>query len=69
MSSGSAPVGTAYGADGAAEQDMEDIWRATTAAVKQAVSVAGSSDVAAIGVSSQGGALQSSISDGRCRDP
>jgi xylulokinase len=44
VSSGSALVAVRYGGDGAAEQDIEDIWRGTRER--------------AIGVSSQGGAIQ-----------
>jgi len=66
VSSASAPVGITYGADGAAEQDLEDIWSGTTAAIRKAVISAGGSDVIAIGVSSQGGALQVLDRAGRC---
>ena len=58
ISRGSAPVNIVYGADGAAEQDMEDIWTGTLAAVAQAVSGGHGSRVLAVGISSQGGALQ-----------
>ena len=69
VSSGSAPVGITYSADGAAEQDMEDIWNGTMAAVKRAVSSGEGSDVVAVGVSSQGGALQVLDHAGRCSGP
>jgi sugar (pentulose or hexulose) kinase len=69
VSSGSAPVGITYGADGAAEQDMENIWRGTCAAIKQAVAAGAGSEVAAIGISSQGGALQVLDAAGRCSGP
>jgi xylulokinase len=44
--------------DGAAEQDIEEIWRAALAAIQQATRGLRGSDVKAIGVSSQGGAMQ-----------
>jgi xylulokinase len=69
VSSGSAPVRVAYGADGAAEQDMEDIWGGTLAAIREAVRSADGAAVAAIGVSSQGGALQVLDRAGRCAGP
>ena len=69
VSSGAAPVGISYGADGAAEQDMEDIWSGTRAAVKHAVENADASRVRAIGISSQGGALQVLDSSGRGSGP
>jgi len=58
VSSGSAAVGIDYGGDGAAEQDIEDIWRGTREALSQAVAGTDGSRVRAIGVSSQGGAIQ-----------
>ena len=69
VSSGAVPVGIVYGADGAAEQDMEDIWSGTTAAVRQAVGGAEGSDVRAVGISSQGGALQVLDRAGHCAGP
>ena len=36
LSSGSSPVGIQYAAGGAAEQDIEEIWTSTQAAVRQA---------------------------------
>jgi xylulokinase len=68
VSSGSAPVAVQYGSDGAAEQDIEDIWQGTRKALLQAVTALNAADAAvgapaaarvrAIGVSSQGGAIQ-----------
>ncbi len=58
VSSGSAGVGVRYDASGAAEQDIEEIWRETAGAVRQAAAGAEASRICAIGVSSQGGALQ-----------
>jgi xylulokinase len=58
LSSGSMPVGITYEADGLAEQDIEDIWTATVSAVRAAVADAGAGSVRAVGISSQGGAIQ-----------
>lgn len=74
VSAGSAAVRVAYGADGAAEQDIEDIWAGTVTAMRQAVDAAGggaggSAGVAAIGISSQGGALQVLDRDDRPSGP
>jgi len=44
--------------DGGVEQDIEEIWQATLAAIKAAVSSVDAAQIQAIGVSSQGGALQ-----------
>ena len=65
LSSGASPVGIDYSADGAAEQDVEEIWRATLAALKQASASGAGARVCAIGVSSQGGALQVLDREGR----
>jgi sugar (pentulose or hexulose) kinase len=69
ISSGSAPVGITYGSDGAAEQDFRQIWDGTIAAVRQAVTDSGGAAVSAVGVSSQGGALQVLDSSGGCAGP
>jgi sugar (pentulose or hexulose) kinase len=58
LSSGSSPVTVRYSAGGGAEQDIEEIWSATQEAVRRASSSGAGSGVLAIGVSSQGGALQ-----------
>jgi len=58
VSSGSAPVRIDYSADGAAEQDIEDIWGATAAAITRAASGGQGARVRAVGLSSQGGAIQ-----------
>lgn len=65
LSSGSHPVSIQYAADGTAEQDMEEIWKATAAAVMQATAGGAGADVRAIGISSQGGALQILEASGR----
>jgi xylulokinase len=63
VSSGSAPVAIQYGSDGAAEQDIDDIWQGarkalSLAAAGLAAAGAAPSRLRAIGVSSQGGAIQ-----------
>jgi len=64
VSAGSAPVDRSVTADGGVEQDIEQIWTATCRAVGQAARSAGG-QVQAIGVSSQGGAIQ--VLDGHDR--
>ncbi|MGD9127678.1 MAG: FGGY-family carbohydrate kinase [Planctomycetia bacterium] len=44
--------------DGGVEQDIEQIWNATCQAIRQATEQAGGRQIRAVGVSSQGGALQ-----------
>jgi len=58
LASGACPVGIEYSADGAAEQDMGEIWDATACAVKEAAASGRGAGVRAVGISSQGGALQ-----------
>lgn len=57
---GSAPVDRRCTPDGGVEQDIEEIWAATCQAIRQAVGEDGAKGVRveAMGVSSQGGALQ-----------
>ncbi|HOX57355.1 MAG TPA: FGGY family carbohydrate kinase [Candidatus Paceibacterota bacterium] len=50
---------------GGVEQNIEEIWTATLTAVKEAVRAAAPADIQAIGVSSQGGALQILDAQGR----
>lgn len=52
---GSAPVDVVHGPGGLVEQDLNQIWRATIAAIRRA---GNGRRVAAVGISSQGGALQ-----------
>ncbi len=55
---GSAPVERYYvGSDGV-EQDIEEIWRATIEAIRGALAAGDAHKVRAVGVSSQGGAMQ-----------
>ena len=53
-----APVRVCHLPDGGVEQDIEEIWTATLAVMRKAAAGAGGAAIAAIGVSSQGGALQ-----------
>jgi xylulokinase len=69
LSSASIAVGIRYGADGAAEQDLEEIWAGTTTAVRRAAAGVDARRIAAVGVSSQGGALQILDRSGRCTGP
>lgn len=56
---GSSPVTRRCTPDGGVEQDIEEIWQAACEAIRQAVGVNALNDrVEALGVSSQGGALQ-----------
>jgi sugar (pentulose or hexulose) kinase len=58
LGQGSCPVRLIPSGNGGVEQDIEEIWRATIMALKMAVEAAGHPDVEAIGVSTQGGAMQ-----------
>ncbi|MBM4044067.1 MAG: hypothetical protein FJ279_03055 [Planctomycetes bacterium] len=55
---GSAPVPLLHPDPSAVEQDIEEIWQATRAAIRQVSCANDASAVRAIGVSSQGGAMQ-----------
>ena len=66
LSTGAAVVDVRFGPDGSAEQDMEQIWARAKEAVRQAIRSVDASRVAALGVSSQAGALQVLDSAGRC---
>ncbi len=55
---GSAPVERDYTPDGGVEQDLEEIWNATCTAIRAAVDEQDPTKIAAIGVSSQGAAMQ-----------
>ncbi len=55
---GSAPVVRFTTLDGGVEQDIEQIWAATCMAIRQAVNGLDSTAIRAVGVSSQGGAMQ-----------
>lgn len=66
VSQGSAPVGIQHQSDGAVEQDIDEIWQATLDAIGTAGKHADLSTIQAIGISSQGGAIQIRNDDGRC---
>jgi xylulokinase len=51
--------------DGGVEQDLDQIWRATIRALQQAVAAVNPAAIRAVGVSSQGGAVQLLDAEGR----
>jgi xylulokinase len=55
---GSAPVDRFYTPEGGVEQDIDAIWQATCAAVRKAGAAVDPGEIRALGVSSQGAALQ-----------
>jgi sugar (pentulose or hexulose) kinase len=55
---GAAPVALHHVGPAGVEQDIEEIWRATLAAIRQATRAGKGRAVRAVGVSSQGGAMQ-----------
>ena len=59
-----APVGIVHAADGAVEQDIEEIWSATLTALRGLGDADQRAAVRAIGISAQGGALQITRGDG-----
>lgn len=66
VSRSSSPVDIQHLPDGAVLQDIEQIWQATLEAIHKAGQNANLSDVRAIGISSQGGAVQIRNEDGQC---
>ncbi|NLE38411.1 MAG: FGGY-family carbohydrate kinase [Pirellulaceae bacterium] len=58
VAQGSAPVERFETPDGGIEQDIEQIWDATRRAIRQTVAEMDAKSIEAIGISSQGGALQ-----------
>src|SRR3989304_8594833 len=58
VADGSAGVQRFYTPDGGVEQDIEEIWNAACSAIREAVARQDSLEIAAIGTSSQGAALQ-----------
>ncbi len=66
---GSVPVSLRHTPDGGIEQDIEEIWRATVAAIRVAGEQADLAQVQAVGISSQGGAIQVRDANGRCTGP
>jgi xylulokinase len=65
VASGSAPVPTYHVGPGGVEQDIEEVWSAALSAVAEAGESADLDRVVALGVSSQGGALQVLDAEGR----
>jgi len=69
---GARPVALEHTPDGGIEQDLETIWLATLEAIREAgrsAAGAGLAAVRAVGISSQGGAIQVRTPDGRCLGP
>ena len=58
LSEGACPVRLFQMGSGGVEQDIEEIWNATRMAVREAVRSVNGAGIKAVGVSSQGGALQ-----------
>ncbi len=58
VAQGAAPVTRTTTPDGGVEQDIDQIWDATCRAIREAVACVAAEEIRAIGVSSQGGALQ-----------
>jgi xylulokinase len=58
VSVGSVPVERYCTSDGGVEQDIDDIWRAVQTAIRGAVARVDAASILAVGVSSQGGAMQ-----------
>ncbi|MCD4824332.1 MAG: hypothetical protein K8S55_06975 [Phycisphaerae bacterium] len=58
VAGGSSPVDIFHMADGGVEQDIEQIWAAVLSAIKAAVGSGIGLEIQAVGVSSQGGAIQ-----------
>jgi sugar (pentulose or hexulose) kinase len=58
LAQGSAPIHLNYIDDGGIEQDIEEIWQAVIKAVRSAGQQKDLSSVSAVGISSQGGAIQ-----------
>jgi xylulokinase len=58
VATGAAPVERFTTPDGGIEQDIEQIWDATCAAIRQAIGGLDPNEIQAVGVSSQGGAMQ-----------
>jgi len=66
---GAIPVDVTHLPDGGAEQDIEQIWQAVLRAIAQAGTENHLRGVRAVGVSSQGGAIQVRTRDGHCVGP
>ncbi len=58
LAHGAGPVPLYRLSNGGVEQEIEEIWKATLAAIRQAVAQVDATGIEALGVSSQGGAMQ-----------
>src|SRR5436190_6044107 len=58
LAEGSTGIRLFHIGDGGVEQDIEEIWAATVAAIRKATRGISTKEIRAVGVSSQGGALQ-----------
>ena len=67
LAHGSRPVQLFYVGDGGVEQDLEEIERATLTAIQEAVRSVDAAGIKAIGISSQGGAMQALDAQGQPR--
>lgn len=65
LNQGACPVRLFHVGDGRVEQDLEEIWTATLSAIRAAVRGINPGDIRAMGVSSQGGAMQMGDGHGR----
>jgi len=66
---GAAPVQLIHTSDGGVEQNIEDIWQSTLRAIRQAGEKTDLAAVRAVGISSQGGAIQIRDQHDRCLGP
>ncbi|UCD28767.1 MAG: hypothetical protein JSV03_17095 [Planctomycetota bacterium] len=69
VAQGSKPVSLRHTDDGGIEQDIEEIWQATLQSIKSAAKQIDFARVRAVGISSQGGAIQVRDPSGRCIGP
>jgi sugar (pentulose or hexulose) kinase len=67
LGQGSSPVRLFHVPNGGVEQDLEEIWAATVSAIQQALVATDAARIRAVGVSSQGGAMQLLDREGRPR--
>lgn len=66
---GASPVQLIHTPDGGVEQNIEEIWQSTLAAIREAGQACDLSTVRAIGISSQAGAIQIRDEHGHCIGP
>lgn len=69
VAQGASPVTRTTTPDGGVEQDIEQIWNATCEALHQVASQVSAESIQAIGISSQGGALQLLDGEGKPQGP